>query len=77
MESRFNEKDQILTAMTYPNAPCHTCIYQDGEAIGLYGKGAIVSCKKYPVPKYSIGVKGKPDGILKGTKRCGFYKKIS
>lgn len=59
----------------YPNAPCHTCAYRDREGFGNVNGGAKRSCRKYPIPQYSIGFKGKPDAVLEGRKPCEHYRK--
>lgn len=73
--SREYEDNAFIQPLTYPDAPCHTCIFQDGGGIGVYGKGDSVSCEKYPVPRFAFGVKGKPREILEGKQPCPFYQK--
>lgn len=68
--ARWDKEELNWSVDTYPNAPCHTCAYRDKNDNG----GAKVSCDKYPVPRYSIGVNGKPEEILLGTAPCEYYK---
>ena len=71
--SKFYD-DINWTINQYPNAPCHTCIFRNGDKIGNFSGAVKTACKKYPVSRNSIGVVGKPIGILEGTKKCPFYK---
>lgn len=70
--ARWDDEELDWKINTYDDAPCHTCVYRERKyEVG----GASNSCEKYPVPRYSIGVKGKPHGILEGTEKCKYYEK--
>lgn len=73
--ARWDNEELNWEIDTSPNAPCHTCIYRDRGDFGNVKGGAKLCCEKYPVPRYSIGINGKPDGILEGTKPCKYYEK--
>lgn len=73
--ARWDSEELNWQLNAYPNAPCYTCAYRDKESFGNVNGGAKHSCIKYQIPRYSIGINGKPVGILEGTKPCKHYKK--
>lgn len=75
--ARWDNEELSLTPNVYPNAPCHTCIYRDRVDFGDVKGGAKFSCTKYPLPRYSIGIKGKPAEVLDGIAPCEYYQKES